>query len=141
MVEVMKIMATSFKSFHACTAALSAPDSAAGHHQPTPLPETPEHSWASLGPSLVGSLLLSPGSWCTRCCCALQETISQSCVSSGSSMVGLMATSSKRTYAIPTHRAPVSAADHCLPKPPQETLKHSSVSVSLGSLCPGAHKV
>ena len=63
MVEVMKIMATSFKRPHACTAALSAPDSAAGHHQPTPLPETPKHSWTSLGQSLVGSLLLSPGSW------------------------------------------------------------------------------
>ena len=54
-----------------------------------------------------GSLFLSPGSWCTRFFCALQESISQSCVSSGSSMVGLMATSSKRTYAIPTPRAPV----------------------------------
>ena len=31
----------------------------------TPL-ETPGHSQASLGQSLVGSLLLSPGSWCTR---------------------------------------------------------------------------
>ena len=31
MVEVIKIMATSFKSSHACTAALSAHDPAAGH--------------------------------------------------------------------------------------------------------------
>ena len=54
------------------------------------------------GKSPVGSLLLSPGSWCTRFCCALQESISQSCVSSGSSTVGLMATSSKRAYATPT---------------------------------------
>ena len=53
------------------------------------------------------------GSWCTRFCCALRESISKSCVSSGSSMVGLMVTSSKRTYAIPTPRAPVPAADHC----------------------------
>ena len=29
-------------------------------------PETPGHSRASLGQSLVGSLLLSPGSWCTQ---------------------------------------------------------------------------
>ena len=63
MVEVMKIMATSFKRSHACTT-LSAPNPAAGHHQPTPPPETPGHSRASLGQSLVGSLL-SPGSWCT----------------------------------------------------------------------------
>ena len=62
----MKIMVTSFKRSHACTAALSAPDSAAGHRQPTPSLETFGHSQASLGQSLVGSLLLSPGSWCTQ---------------------------------------------------------------------------
>ena len=40
----------------------------------------------------------------------------QSCVSSGGSMVGLMATSSKRAYAIPRStapRAPAPAAGHC----------------------------
>ena len=68
MVEVMKIMVTSFKRSHACTATLSAPNPAAGHHQPTPLLETPGHCQASLGQSLVGSLLLSPGSWCTQGC-------------------------------------------------------------------------
>ena len=63
MVEVMKIMLTSFKRSNACTVALSAPNPAAGHHQPTPPPETPGHSRASLGQSLVGSLLflLGPG--------------------------------------------------------------------------------
>ena len=66
MVEVMKIMETSFKRSHARTAALSAPNPAAGHHQPMPPPETPGHSWACLGQSLVGSLLLSPGSWYTQ---------------------------------------------------------------------------
>ena len=64
MVEVMKIMVTSFKRFHAHTAALNASDPAAGHRQPSPLPETPGHAQASLAQSLVGSLLLSPGSWC-----------------------------------------------------------------------------
>ena len=82
MVEVMKIMATSFKRSHTCTAALTAPNPAAGHYRPTPPLEAPGHSWTSLGQSLVGSLLLSPGSWCTR-------------------FVGLMATSFKRAYAIP----------------------------------------
>ena len=53
-----------------------------------PPPETPRHPQASPGQSPVGSLLFSPGSWCTRFCCALRESISQSCVSSGSSMVG-----------------------------------------------------
>ena len=33
-VEVMKIMVTSFKKSHACTATLSAPSPAAGHSQP-----------------------------------------------------------------------------------------------------------
>ena len=32
MVEVVKMMVTSFKRFHACTATLSAPNPAAGHH-------------------------------------------------------------------------------------------------------------
>ena len=60
MVEVMKIMATSFTRSHVGTATLSAPNPAAGHRRPTPLLETPGHSQASLGQSLVGSLLLSP---------------------------------------------------------------------------------
>ena len=62
MVEVIKIMTTSFKRSQACTATLSAPNPATGHCQSTPLPETPGHSRASLGQSLVGSLFLSPGS-------------------------------------------------------------------------------
>ena len=91
----------------------------------------------------MGSLLFSPGSWCTRFCCALQESISQSCVSSSSSMVGLMVSSFKRAHAKPKSaapRAPVPVADHRRPIPPQEMLKHSSVSVSVGSLGPGATK-
>ena len=64
MVEVMKIKATFFKRSQARTAALSAPDAAAGHRRPTPLPETLGHSQASLGHSLVGghcSFLLGLG--------------------------------------------------------------------------------
>ena len=136
MVGVMKIMVTSCKRSHACTAAVQAPNLAAGHHQPMPLLGTPGHPQASPGQSPVGSLFLSPGCWCTRFCCALQggqspvgslflspgcwctrfccalqETVSQSCVSSSSSVVGSRATSSKRTYAISTPRAPVLEAD------------------------------
>ena len=51
---------------------------------------------------------------------------------------------SKRTYAMPKSVAPratVPVAVHCWPVPPQEMLKHSSVSVSVGPLGPGAHKV
>ena len=81
MVEVMKIMATSFKSSHTCIATLSAPNPTAGHHRPRSLLETPGHSRANLGQSHVGSLLLSPGSWCTQgSVCALQKSISQACV-------------------------------------------------------------
>ena len=77
MMEVMKIMATSFKRSHECTATLSAPDPAAGHQQPMPPLETPGHSHASLGQSLVGSLLLSPKFWCTQgSVCTLQESVS-----------------------------------------------------------------
>ena len=59
-------------------------------------------------------------------------------------MVGLMVTSSKRAYATPRSaapRVPAPASGHCWPVPPQETLKHSSGSVPVGSLSPGAHKV
>ena len=134
MVEVMKKMVTSFKRSHACTATLSAPNLAAGHHWPMPLLESPGYSWASLGQSLVRSLLLSPGSWCTQdSVCALQESVSQILCKSGSSMVGLMAMSSKRAYAIPKSAAPKAPdhlAVHCWPIALQETLKHRSVSVN-----------
>ena len=122
-------MVTSLKRSHACTDTVRAPNPAAAHHCPTPPPETPGHPQASL---LWGhcSFLLRPGA--QGSVCALQESISQSCVSSGSSMVGLMVTSPKRSYAIRTPRAPVPVADHSQPGPPQETLKHSSVPVSVG---------
>ena len=92
-----------------CSAALSAPSPATGHHQPTPLLETPGHTQASLGQSLVGSLLLS-----LRSCCVQgfpsTSLFFQSCVSFGGSMVGLMATSSKRTYVTPSSAAPRASA-------------------------------
>ena len=73
----MKIMVTSSNRSHARTAAPSAPNPAAVHHWPTPSPQTPGHSQASLRQSLVRSLLLSPGSWCTQgSVCALQESVS-----------------------------------------------------------------
>ena len=68
----------------------------------------------------------------------------QSSVNSGGPMVGLMETSSKRAYAISRSaapRAPAPEAVHCWPVPPQETLIHSSGSVSVGYLGPGAHRV
>ena len=75
MVELMKIMATSFNRSCARTATLSASNPAAGHCLPTPSLETPEPLQAGLGHSLVVSLLLSPGSWCAQCfVCALKES-------------------------------------------------------------------
>ena len=120
----------SLKRSHARTATLSAPNPVAGHHRPTPLPETPGHPQAIWGSLLWGhcSFLLGPGA--QGSVCALQESISQSCVSSGSSIVGLIATSSKRAYPVPKSaapRAPAPAADHRQPVPPQEMLKHSSI--------------
>ena len=74
MVEVME---TSFKRTYSCTAVFSAPDPTAGHCQPVPSLETPGHSQASLAQSLIGTLLLSPGSWYTQAfACALQESVS-----------------------------------------------------------------
>ena len=56
---------------------MGALDPTAGHCSPMSLPEIPGHSQASLAQSLVGSLLLSPGSWCTQgFVCALQESVS-----------------------------------------------------------------
>ena len=131
MVAVIKIMVTSLKRSHTCTATLSVPNPEAGHHWPLPPPATPGHPQASLGQSLVGSLLLFPGSWCTELLCPPRVYFPIRC-NSGRSMVRLMATSSKRAYAIPrptATRDPVPVADHCRPIPPQEKLKHSSVSL------------
>ena len=76
-VGVMMVMATSFKRAYAKTVVFSAPDPAAGHCQPTPLPGTLGHSQESLAESLVGSQLLSPGSGCEQSfVCALQEFVS-----------------------------------------------------------------
>ena len=70
-------MVTSFKRPHARTATLSAPNPAAGHRRPTPPLGAPGLSQASLGQCLLGSPLLSPGSWCTQgFVCALQASVS-----------------------------------------------------------------
>ena len=117
MVEVMKIISTAFKRSHACTAPLSTPNPAAGHCQPAPPLETPGHSQASLGQSLIGLLLLSPGSSCPQgSVYALQESVSPVLCKFWQLYVGLMATSSKRAYAISRSTAPIApalASVHC----------------------------
>ena len=80
---------------------------ATSHHQPMPLPETPGHSQASLDQSLMGSLLLSPGSWCAQgSICALQESVSLVLCKFWWLSGELMVTSSKRAYDIPRSTAP-----------------------------------
>ena len=80
---------------------------------PTPLPETPGHLLASLGQSVLGSL----GSGVHKVLFVPSKSLfPQSCVSSVGSIVGLMATSSKRAYAISRSavpKAPAPAAAHC----------------------------
>ena len=99
-----------------------------------PPPETPWHTWASLGQFLVGSLFLSPGSWCAQgFVCAHQESISTVLGSSSSSTVWLMVTSSKRAYAIPRSaapRVPVPVAGHYWPIPSQETINNSKADLA-----------
>ena len=59
---------------HCCT---QSPNPAAGHRWPMSPLESPGHTRASLGQFLVGSLLLSPGSWCAQgFVCARQECVS-----------------------------------------------------------------
>ena len=68
----------------------------------------------------------APFSWVLGFVCSLQESVSQSCVCSGGSMVGLMVTSSKRAFATPRSaapRAPAPAAAYCWPIPPR---RHSN---------------
>ena len=146
MLEVMKIMATSFKRSCACAAALSAPDPAAGHCWPMPPPESPGHVQVSLGQSLVGSLLLSPVSWCTQdFVCALQESVSpvlwkfwQLCGGVNDDLLQEGLYHSRVCYSqspCPCGRPLLT----CTSTGDTQTLKGRPGSVSVGS--PGAHKV
>ena len=118
MVEIMKIIVTSFKMSHAGTAALGAPDPAAGHCWPTPPLETPGHSQEILGQSLVGSLFLFSGSGCIGPGHLLDI-----------SMVGLMMSSSKRAYVTgcvtrsPAPRPPCPVTGHYWPEFPSPPLR------------------
>ena len=129
MVEVMKIMVTSLKDpMHVLLQSMppNLQQATTDPHLCQRLLDTHRqvscggHCSFLLGPGAQGSIVPS------------KSLFSQSYVSSGSSMVGLMVTSSKRTYAIPTHRTSVPAADHCQHVPPQEMFTQSSVSVSVG---------
>ena len=112
----------------------NAPDPVACHGRPTPLLETPGHSQANLAQSPVGSLLLSPGSWCAQgFVYALQESVflvlCKFCwfygrVNGDHFQEGLCHTGQ-----------PLSLQQATSPLLPQETLRHSSGSVSVGWAC------
>ena len=128
----MKIMATSFKRSQA---------------------QLQHPVWTLMGMSgTVSCGVTTPFSWVlahTRFCLCLRESVSAVLCK----FWQLMATFSKRAYAIPKSaapchnqfcapRAPAPAAVHCWPVDGrQETLRHSSGSVSVGSLGPGVHKL
>ena len=139
MVEVMKIMSPPAESpLHAL------PPSVPPALQPLLTHTSARDPWTLPGKSGAvsqGSLLLSPGSWCTQgSACALQESVSQSCVSSDGSLLGLMMTSYKTAYAIPRSTAPRA------PAPAQSTAgldlhRRCSDTVLSQSLGPGVYKV
>ena len=72
--------------------------------RPPPAHASAGDSWTltgNLGQSLLGSLLLSPGSWCPQgSLCALQESVSPVLCKFWQFCGGLLATSSKRAYAL-----------------------------------------
>ena len=117
MVEIMKIMVTSFKRSHACTLHSVPPALQQGTDDPRlrqRLLDTHRQVWVSL---LWGhcSFLLGPGV-CKVLFVPSKSLFLQSCVSSGGSVVGLRVTSSKCTCAIPRSiapRSPAPAAIHC----------------------------
>ena len=137
MVEVMRIMETSFKRSHDALLPQCP--------QPCSRPPPTRLCRRLLGKSgSVSCGVTAPFSWTlghTRSSlCPPRVCFPVLCKFCG----GLMATSSKRAYAKPRSsapRAPAPVAVHCWPGPPQETFKHSSVWVSVKSLGPGAHKV
>ena len=114
MVEVMKIMATSFKWSHVRTAALSAPNPTADPHLGQRLLDIYRQVWVSL---LWGHCSFLLGSGAHKVLFVPSKSLfHQFFVSSGKSMVGLKVTSSKRVYAIPRFavlRASAPAAGHC----------------------------
>ena len=126
----MKITAI---SSHVRTAIRSAPNPEAGHHQPTPLMEIPGYSQASLGHLLWShcSFILGPGAYKVLLVPS-KSLFPQSCISSGSSMIRLMATSCKSPMHALLHSVSPTlqqaTADPCLWP---ETPGHSRASLGL----------
>ena len=123
---------------------LSVPPTLQHHRRPTPPPETPGHSPASLGQSLVGLLLLSPGSWCPRfCLCPPRVCFSVLCkfwwlyggINGDLDQEGLC------HIQVCCTQSPCPCGRPLLTWTSTGDTQHSSVSVSVRSLGPGVHKV
>ena len=107
MVELMKIMVTSFKRSHQALLHSVAPtlqQATADSHLCQRLLDTHGQVWVSLLWRHC-SFLLGPGAHKVLFVPS-KSLFPQSCVSSGVSMMGLMVTSSKKAYAIPRSTAP-----------------------------------
>ena len=137
-------MVTSFKMPHAPTAAFSAPTLQQASASPR-LHQRLLDTHGQIGSVSCG--VAPPLSWAlvhTRFCfCLLRVCLPILCKFWW--LYGVfMVTSSKRAYAIPKSaalRVSATAAGHCRLVAPEQTLKNSSGSISVGSLGPGMHKV
>ena len=115
---------------------------------PQPTHASAGDSWTLTGKSgRVSCWVPAPISWVllhTRFACALQESVSPVLCKFCWLYDGVNGDLLQEAYATlrsAAPRAPAPAAGHCWQVPSQETVKHSSVSVSVGSLGPGVHKV
>ena len=137
----MKIMVTSLKRSQACTATAHVPNPAAGNHRPMPSPETPGHPQTSLqwwllflSPwVLVHKVLLCP----PRVYSPVLYKSLQLCSGVDGDLLQVDLCHTNTQSPCPCSR-PLQTSTGA---PPQEMLKHNSVSVCVGSLDPGGHKV
>ena len=142
MVEVMKIMVTSFKRSRAVqySVPLTLQQATVDPHLHQRLLDTHVQVWVSLLGNC--SFLLGPG--VNKVLFVPSKSLfPQSCVSSGNSVVGLMVTSSKRAYATPRLPHPEALPLRQATAELYLRRRHSStvLAISVGSLGPGAHKV
>ena len=95
------------------------------------------------GQSLVGSLVLSPGSWCAQVLFVPTKSFPVLCkfwLLYGGVNGDLLQEGLCHTQVCCT-QSPCPCGSPLLTRTSQKTLKHSSASVSVGSLGPGVHKV
>ena len=114
--------------------------------RPPPTHASAGDSWTpagNLGQSPVGSLLLSPGSQCTQgsvCARVYFPVLCKFWQSCGGVNGNLLQEGLHHTHVCCT-QSPRPCGSPLLTCTSKEMLRHSSISVSVGSLGPGAHKV